>query len=90
MEYYFCPYCGTKNFAKAKFCNECGKALPILGDFEKKESSPDTVEQIEISEQNNKEELAVNTLVETLKRKKVRQPEILTAKQNMPSRVFKV
>ena len=43
-----------------------------------------------LSEQNNKEELAINTLIETLKRKKVRQPEILTAKQNMPSRVFKV
>ena len=64
MEYYFCPYCGTKNFAKAKFCNECGKALPILGDFEKKESSPDTVEQIEISEQNNKEEKASSKIVQ--------------------------
>lgn len=64
MEYYFCPYCGTKNYAKAKFCNECGKDLPILSDFEKKESFPDHEEQIEISGQNDKIEKAENEIVQ--------------------------
>ena len=43
-----------------------------------------------LSEQNNKEELAISTLIETLNRKNIKHPEILTAKQNIPSKVFKV
>jgi len=43
-----------------------------------------------LSEQNNTEELAINTLIETLKRKKIKSPEILVAKQNIPSKIFKI
>ena len=43
-----------------------------------------------LSEQNNKEELAIKTLNETLERKKVKKPKILVAKQNIPSKIFKV
>lgn len=41
MEYFFCPYCGTKNTYNAKFCNECGKNLSVLQDIEKVEPMPD-------------------------------------------------
>ena len=43
-----------------------------------------------LSEQNNKEELAIKTLNETLEKRKIKKPQILVAKQNIPSKIFKV
>ncbi len=43
-----------------------------------------------LSEQNNTEDMAIDTLIDTLNRKKIRHPEILVAKQNIPSKLFKV
>ena len=43
-----------------------------------------------LSEQNNTEELAIKTLNETLEKRKIKKPQILVAKQNIPSKIFKV
>lgn len=43
-----------------------------------------------LSEQNNTEELAIKTLNETLEKRKIKKPQILAAKQNIPSKIFKV
>ena len=49
-----------------------------------------TVVLSHLSEQNNNEELAITTLKETLKKKHIKEPKIVIAKQNIPTKVFKV
>lgn len=43
-----------------------------------------------LSEQNNKEELALETLKNELKKKRIKEPKIVVARQNIPTEIFKV